>query len=132
MREFTGKITAELDRRIREAAEAVFKLMPEKKSTYGAELAMNDGEAVVLTEGTLKLPNGEKIQIAVTRPEARPPFEWLVEITSLIDETDYFKHYLIRDNDIVLAHRRDLMPIDNEEAEVILADLETARMALAA
>ena len=127
MREFNGKVTAGL-----EAAAALYELMPDKKQTYGADLAMDDDGAVVITEGTVKLPGGEKLQIAVTRPEARPPFEWLMEITSLIDEADYFKHYLIRENDIVLAHRRDLKPIDDAEAQVILADLETARSALAA
>jgi hypothetical protein len=132
MREFNGKITVGLEQRVREATAALYELMPDKKQTYGADLAMDDDGAVVITEGTVKLPGGEKLQIAVTRPEARPPFEWLMEITSLIDEADYFKHYLIREHDIVLAHRRDLKPIDDAEAQVILADLETARAALAA
>ena len=69
-------------------------------------------------------------EIAATLPNARPPFDWLMEITSELGVADYFKHYLIRENDIVLAHRKTLTPIDDLEAKIILADLAAVKKSL--
>jgi len=44
-----------------------------------------------------------------------------------VGETDYFKHYLVREYDIFLAQRKILTPIAGVEAEVIRGDLAAAR-----
>ena len=52
-------------------------------------------------------------------------------MTSEINEGDYLKHYLIRDNDMVLAHRKVLTEVDNDEAELLIGDLEQTLASLA-
>jgi hypothetical protein len=68
-----------------------------------------------------------RLRIAATESSARPPFQWLLEITSDMGEADYFKHYLVREDDIVLAQRKVLTPLDDKEAEVVLSDLQAAQ-----
>lgn len=130
MREMLTKASMELENQIRAETEELLGAAKDKETVFGKSFAMDDETMEVLEEGTIKLESGETLQIAKSRAEARPPFEWLYEITSKIDEGDYFKHYLIRDKDIVLARRRDLLPIDDAEAKVILADFAIARKAL--
>jgi hypothetical protein len=85
--------------------------------------------AVIIDEATYETPDGE-IRVALSRPEFRPPFEWIGEVTSYINESEYFKHYLVRDDDVVLAQRRDLTVIDDTEARMLLSELELARKSL--
>ena len=71
----------------------------------------------------------QRIRIGRTLDEARPPFEWVYEISSDMGESEYFKHYLVRESDIVLAQRKVLTVIDDEEAAILRADLEEALQA---
>lgn len=107
-------------------ARALYDRVESKRDVRASDFAMDgDQERVVAHEVDLR-HEGERLRVAVTEPSARPPFEWLLEITSDVGEADYFKHYLIREHDVVLAQRKVLTPIDQQEADVILRDLKTA------
>jgi|GEM_PF-1171584 len=130
MREFGPAITADMRQRIYHEAQALFELVPEKKPVLGDAFAMEDAvDQAVIYEVDVKLKDGQRLRVARTEATARPPFEWLVEITSDIGAADYFKHYLIREHDIMWAERKNLYPIDDAEARVILHDLQVAREA---
>lgn len=130
MRTFAEPISAERRREIVAAAQAFFSEAHDRRNMLAEQFAM-DGEPqrVVATEAEVRWPEG-RMRVAHSKPEERPPFEWTYEITSDIGEADYFKHYLIRDNDIVLAQRKDLTVIDEQEAMVVLTDLADALKAL--
>ena len=127
MREFGQVVTIELDSRIRREALDLFELMPGKTAVLGDALAMDEADLLVLEAAEVLDEYGNKFKLSVTQAKARPPFEWLIEISSDLGESEYFKHYLVRDNDIVLAQRKILTPIDIIEADIILADLAEAR-----
>src|SRR6266403_3361501 len=103
MREFGPLVGLEVRAEITNLARSVFDRTGRRREVKASEFAMEDNpDRVVVDEADLR--NGsERLRIAMTKPDARPPFEWLVEITADVGEADYFKHYLIRDNDIVLA-----------------------------
>ena len=111
---------------IMKMAKALYDAVPDKREVPARDFAMDDNpDEVVVREVDLR--SGEdRLRVAVTTPEARPPFEWLVEITSDIGEADYFRHYLIREHDIVLAQRKVLTPLDDTEADRVIADLKMA------
>ena len=112
------------------AAEAFFEAASTKREVRASDFAIElPGDPVLTRESEVKWPEG-RMRVAKTLPAARPPFEWLIEITANIDEGDYFKHYLIREADIVLAQRRELTPIDEIEASIILDDLAAAHREL--
>jgi len=127
MREFGPAASPELNADIRREALSLFGLMPDKKPVLGDALAMDETDLLVLEVAEVLDEEGNKFKLSVTRPKARPPFEWLIEISSDLGESEYFKHYLVREDDIVLAQRKLLTPIDEVEAEIILADLAEAR-----
>ncbi len=128
MREFSVPADRELEAQIREAAASLLASAPTARLAYGREFAMDAEDLLVMREVDVRWPDSsERFRIAETLPEARPPFEWLIEITSDLGEAAYIKHYLIRDHDIMFAQRKVLTPIDNEEARTILADLAKAR-----
>lgn len=127
MREFGPAASPELDAAIRREALSLFELMPDKTPVLGDALAMDETDLLVLEAAEVFDEDGNKFKMSVTRPTARPPFEWLIEISSDLGESEYFKHYLVREDDIVLAQRKSLTPIDEAEAEIILADLTDAR-----
>jgi hypothetical protein len=131
MREFGPAIDRRLYDAVTRAALELYEVAPKPREVTAAAFAMEGGDPdrVVVTEALVKLEDG-RVRVAQTKPAERPPFEWLIEITSDIGETDYFKHYLVRENDIVLAQRKVLTPIDEAEAAIILADLTAARAAL--
>ncbi|HSX02688.1 MAG TPA: hypothetical protein VLI05_05255 [Candidatus Saccharimonadia bacterium] len=130
MRIFGPPASPELQQLVREAAHQLFVDAPARRAVLGKDFAMDEAELVVLHEVDLRWGAGQRLRIAETQAAARPPFEWLSEITADIGETDYFKHYLIRDHDIVLAQRKVLTPIDEVEARIILADLAEASSSL--
>jgi hypothetical protein len=74
--------------------------------------------------------DGERLRVAMTVPGVRPPFEWLYEVSSDVGESDYFKHYLVRESDIVLAQRKVLTVIDEVEADILMSDLRAALSSL--
>jgi hypothetical protein len=128
MRDFGQPVGPEVRAEIMALAQAIFNLAEPKREVRASEFAMEEHpDRVVVDEVDLK-HEGERLRIAITKPEARPPFEWLLEITSDVGESlDYFKHYLIRDDDVVLAQRKVLTPIDASEAELVMRDLRTAQ-----
>lgn len=130
MRTFDAPINRAKDNEIREAVTRLFARLTPYREIYGVDYAMDEATLLVVREGKLMLPDGERYRIAATTPEARPPFEWLFEITAELGESDYIKHYLIQDDVIVLAQRKVLTPIDETEAEVILADIATVEAEL--
>jgi hypothetical protein len=112
---------------VRALAQEIYDLAEPKRPVKAGEFAM-DGDPDVIVARQVDLKNeGERLRVAVTEASARPPFEWLLEITSDVGEADYFKHYLIRDNDIMMAQRKVLTPVDRPEFELIMHDLKTAR-----
>ncbi len=128
MREFGAPAGAKLRAEITAMVEAIFDEVEPKRAVTGADFAMDEqADMVVAREIELKDVRGQRLRIAATEASARPPFEWLYEITSDIGEADYFKHYLVRQDDIVLAQRKVLTPVDDAEAKAILNDLRTAQ-----
>ena len=131
MREFNPPVSLALRQRIIELVFDVLDRAPKVKRLYGRDLAMDEEDAFVGRSARVDL--GEEIGIlslAQSEPSARPPFEWIVEVTSEIGESDYLRHYLIRENDMVLAHRKVLTEVDDREAEGVITDLKTALAAL--
>jgi hypothetical protein len=112
--------------------ERLYDQLPARREVTAADFMMDDlpGEQVVVQEGELKW-DGNRIRVGRSLPDARPPFEWSYEVSSDVGEADYFKHYLVLEKEIVLAQRKVLMPIDDEEAEVLRADLQAALAAVA-
>lgn len=123
MREFGAPVGAEVRTEIVDLAQQIFDQYEPKRAVQAKEFAMEDNpDEVVVHEVDLR-NEGQRLRIAFTEPAARPPFEWLIEITSDIGETDYFKHYLVRDIDVVMAQRKVLTVLDAPEAETLLTDL---------
>jgi hypothetical protein len=125
MREFKGQLSPKLDAEIRHRAAELFAQFPVKKFFYGRDYAMDQADLLVVEAAEIKDEAG-RFRLAYSVPDVRPPFEWVYEITSEYNELDYFKHYLVRDNDIVLAQRKVLIPIDDTEARLILHDIQLA------
>lgn len=127
MRNFGMPVGADVRERVAALAKSIFANAEPKRAVTAKEFAMEEQpDKVVAREVDLR-SGADRLRIAATEPSARPPFQWLLEITSDVGEADYFKHYLIREDDIVLAQRKVLTPLDAEEAEVVLADLQAAR-----
>ena len=126
MREFGRTIDEVRRAEIVRAAERLFEQAGRKREVRASEFELEfPGDPVVVHEADIRWPDG-RLRVAKTASRARPPFEWLIEITSNVGETDYFKHYLVLEDSIVLAQRKVLTPVDDIEAGVILADLEAA------
>jgi hypothetical protein len=102
----------------------VYAKLPSRRDILAADYLMEPPERVVIRVGELKVKDGPRLRIGATEADARPPFEWIYEVTSDVTEADYFKHYLVLGDQIVLAHLKVLTPIDEAEAQIILADLE--------
>jgi hypothetical protein len=112
------------------AAREIYDRAEPKRAVKATEFAMDDEpDKVVVHEVDVRFGE-DRLRVAVTEESARPPFEWQLEITSDVGNADYFKHYLVRDHDVVLAQRKVLTPLDEPEADLVLADLEAARQAL--
>jgi hypothetical protein len=130
MRQFGSPISAERRHEIQERAEAVFAGASRVRSVPASQFELEaPGDPVVVHEAEVRFGE-DRLRVGKSVPAFRPPFEWLLEITSNVGEADYFKHYLILEDQIVLAQRKVLTPIDEAEARVVLADLEAARRSL--
>lgn len=126
MREFGPAVGGNVRAEIMKLAKALYDEVPTKREVLAKDFAMEENpERIVVREVDLR-SGDDRLRVAVTTPDARPPFEWLVEITSDIGEADYFRHYLIREHDVVLAQRKVLTPVDAVEADRIITDLQTA------
>lgn len=86
------------------------------EETMADELAPN---TVVIKKIKVKLTEGY-IELQVTTPEARPPFEWLAEITW---DTGEYCHYLVRKEGIFAARGKELTPVTPIQLESILQHL---------
>jgi hypothetical protein len=126
LREFGPAANESVRNEILALAQSIYRQTQPKRAVKAHEFAMEEHpDDVVVHEVDVKWDD-ERLRIAMTEATARPPFEWLVEITSDVGESDYFKHYLVRDHDVVLAQRKVLTPIDDEEAAIVMADLKAA------
>jgi hypothetical protein len=127
MRSFGNPVGPDVRERVAALAKSIFVAAEPKRAVTAREFAMEEKpDQVVAREVDLRSgPN--RLRIAATESSARPPFQWLLEITSDMGEADYFKHYLVREDDIVLAQRKVLTPLDDKEAEVVLSDLQAAQ-----
>jgi hypothetical protein len=123
--EFYPPVSAEKRSELIALVDELIGLCPKLKHQYGRDLAMDDED--LLVSKVAKFDLGEEVgTVTVARSEAiaRPPFEWLAEITCDINDVGYLKHYLVRESDVVLAHRKVLTEIDDQEAERIIGDLK--------
>ena len=131
MREFSKPISREIREELVALIILVYGTVPAKREVTAADFAMTERpERIVVKEVEIKW-DVERLRVAMSEPSVRPPFEWLYEVSSDIGESEYFKHYLVRESDIVLAQRKVLTPIDNHEAEILRADLQAALDAVA-
>jgi len=127
MRSFGMPVGPDVRERVAALAKSIFSQAEPKRAVTAREFAMQDQpDQVVAREVDLR-SGANRLRIAATEAAARPPFQWLLEITSNVGESDYFKHYLVREDDIVLAQRKVLTPLDAREAEVVLEDLRAAQ-----
>lgn len=129
MPEYGQPVKEELRQEVLNAIKQLIADCPTANKVTAEDYVLEPAEAVVIDHAVIHTDEGD-IDLNVCRPEWYPPFEWLAEVTSDLPGTDYLKHYLVRDSDIVLAQRRELTVIDDAEAERILADLEIAAAAL--
>jgi hypothetical protein len=126
MREFGKNIDEQERAEIIRAARDVFDGSVKKRAARASEFALEiPGDPIMVNEVDVRWEEG-RLRVAMTTEEAHPMFEWLIEITANMGEVDYFKHYLVLEDDVVLAQRKVLTPIDSEEAAVVLADLALA------
>ncbi len=131
MRDFGAPISEDARLQLMELIDRLYASAPAKREVTAGEFAMEESpERIVVREIDLKWDD-QRIRIGRTLDEARPPFEWVYEISSDMGESEYFKHYLVRESDIVLAQRKVLTVIDDEEAAILRADLEEALSATA-
>ena len=124
MRSFAPPVRSELRNQIVELVRQIIAVAPKSKQQFGRDLAMDDADLLVSESAKINIDDdGAMISVAQSMPVARPPFEWLVEITSELEASDYLKHYLVRQDDMVLAHRKVITEVDDQEAESLIADL---------
>ena len=125
MPEFGEPVSEAKRLEVLEAIKSLVQNAPAANEVTAEDYVLEPAEAVVLDHAVIKTEEGD-VDLNVTRPGWCPPFEWLAEVTSSLPGRDYLKHYLVRDKDIVLAHRRDLTVVDDREADMILTDLRFA------
>lgn len=130
MPDFKEPVSEQLRREVLETVTGLIQTSPEADEVTAEDYVLEPAAAVVLDHLLIPTRDGD-VDLNLCRPGWSPPFEWLAEITSSLPGADYFKHYLVRNNDIVLAHRRELTVIDDAEARRILADLRLASQYLA-
>jgi hypothetical protein len=127
MREFDPPVSPELRQQIIDLVVEILERASKVKPLYGRDFAMDAADAYVGARANLDL--GEEIgsiSLAQAEPGTEPPFEWIVEVTSEIGESEYLRHYLVRENDVVLAHRKVLTEVDDKEATSLIDDLKMA------
>jgi len=126
MRNFSPPVRPELREQIVDLVQQIIAAAPKTKQQFGRDLIMDDTELLVSESAKITFDNDDDavISLAQSMPAARPPFEWLVEITSELEPSDYLKHYLVRQDDMVLAHRKVITEVDDWEAEALIDDLK--------
>ena len=131
MRTFGPAASAQQLAKVQAAVAELYARLPDHQPVLRESLGLDRPQEVALYQAEIKFKDGQRLRIGATEPGARPPFEWLYELSSDIGEADYFKHYLLRRDDIMFAQRKELTPIDEAEAELILHDLAVAATGLA-
>lgn len=127
MREFGAPIDDARTAEVRAAIINIYDQLPDREDVTGEIYGMEPADAIVIETRSIGRKPNPRVRIGATRDSVRPPFEWLYELTSDMTEAEYFKHYLVMDDQIVLAHLKVLTPIDEAEAQIILDDLELAQ-----
>lgn len=87
------------------------------QAVYGREFVMEPGDQLVGYRVKLNLPD-YWLRLDVSTARARPPFEWSGEITS--DGPTGLEHYLVRDDDVVRAERKNLTVLSPVEVMKII------------
>jgi hypothetical protein len=119
------------DAEIRSRVERLYADTSKWRDIPGSEFVMEPGDVTVVQELDVMTESG-RFRLAATLPNARPPFEWLYELTSEINTGTAMRHYLVLNDEIVSAERRTLTPLDDEEAEIVLQDLALVEATLKA
>jgi hypothetical protein len=100
--------------------EQIIKTDSDPVITYGRELMDLPADLAALTTVAIKNP-GMTVEVRTCAPEARPPFEWVTEIT--LRGTEY-KHYLLRpDQTIVETYGKTVTDVSEADAQSLLATL---------
>jgi hypothetical protein len=91
------------------------------KTVTGAEFDMEPATMIVAHSVKVGLEDGEYVRVHATTPDARPPFEWLLELTTLDD------HFLLFDDGrLVRAVKKDLFPLKPGDGEWLIGQLGKA------
>jgi hypothetical protein len=89
--------------------------------TYGRELLDLPADLPALTTIAIKTPD-MIIEVRLCNEAARPPFEWVAEITLRSDD---YKHYLLRtDHTVVETYGKTVTPVNETEAQNLLVILQ--------
>ena len=91
---------------------------PKLRRTLAADYVLEPADAIVVEEAEFDLPEG-MLRLGMSNPEFRPPFEWSAEVTLLTEDAASLKHYLITEDNVLRANRRELTPVDSTEADEI-------------
>lgn len=94
------------------------------KSVTAGELGLDElaAGAIVLRQRHYQT-NGIDWEISLTTPAARPPFEWLAEITA---REQPLRHYLLTvAGEVVEAHGKQITPLLLEQATALLQEIQT-------
>lgn len=122
MPEFGAALSAATRQQLFARVTELVRAAPNRQEIKADEYVLEPEAAVAVDEATWQLVDGTA-KLAVSRAEFRPPFEWLAEVTLELPGDPYFRHYLIRENDVTWALRRTLEVIDEAEAAAIMAAL---------
>ncbi len=113
MNQIWQNILTEVERIIQTDSEPII--------TYGRELLDLPADLAALTTVAIKTPE-MIIEVRTCTPEARPPFEWVAEITLRGSE---YKHYLLRpDHTIVETYGKTVTDVSDVDATKLYATLQ--------
>ena len=93
---------------------------------FASEYLLEPAKAPAIDRATWDLPDTQ-IELALSRPQFRPPFEWLAEITSRHLKDERPDHFLITEDGVMAAERRELTPLNVTEAASLREQLESLR-----
>jgi hypothetical protein len=113
--------TESVSARINLICQEILAHRPQTKPVPAPEALELPPSIIAVDNLKVPLPGGLTIEISHTRPAARPPFEWLTEITLASADKTYYKHYLTTlDGRLVEAIRKDFFPVSaTDQAKLI-------------
>jgi hypothetical protein len=107
---------------VTEAALKFLNNHPSAKVITGADFGIEPADMIVAHSGKTSWGEGEFLKVNATTAEARPPFEWLIEVS-----TDDGLHYLLfQDKRLMRAVRKELFVVPDDEAEKLLELIKQA------